>query len=140
LHQHQIHDFNLGIAASGLFWTAALPSDAVAVNLGAGQARMRAARLAVTDDFTLANALFGAGPPPVPATVSFDVSWSGAVKRFSVANHSDSKRYCGRYAQVSSAIIDWSASETGFTFTSAPGSSVTVFAEVGRERNGVFFG
>jgi hypothetical protein len=140
LHQDQIHDFNLGIAASGLFWTAALPSDAVAVNLGAGQARMRAASLAVTDDFTLANALFGTGPPPVPATVSFAVSWSGVVKRFSVTNQSDGNRYRGRYAQVSSATIDWSASETGFTFTSAPGSSVTAFAEVGRERNGVFFG
>jgi hypothetical protein len=140
LHQNQIHDFNLGIAASGLFWTAALPAGAVTVRLGAGQARMRAANLAVTDDFTLANALFGTGPPPVPATVSFDVSWSGVVHRFSVTNQSDGNRYRGRYAQVSAATIDWSASESGFSFASTPGSSVTVFAEIGQERNGVFFG
>jgi hypothetical protein len=62
LYQNQVHDFNLGIAPSGLFWTAALPAGAVTVNLWPGEARMRAADLALTDDFTLANALFGTGP------------------------------------------------------------------------------
>jgi hypothetical protein len=57
-----------------------------------------------------------------------------------VTNQADGNRYRGRYTQVSSATIDWSASEAGFSFASAPGSSVTVFAEIGKERNGVFFG
>jgi hypothetical protein len=140
LHRNQVHDFNLGIARSGLFWTAAIPKGAITVHPGAGRARMRAANLAVTDDFTLTNALLHTGPPPVPAKVSFDVSWSGVVHRFSASNHTDGNRYRGRYAQVSSATIDWSAAEKGFSFTSTPGSSVTVFAELGHERNGVFFG
>ena len=72
--------------------------------------------------------------------MTFHNSWSGVVDRFSVTNRKDGNRYRGRYAQVSSATVDWSVSQEGFSFTSTPGSPVTVFAEVGRERNGVFFG
>lgn len=73
------------------------------------------------------------------ASVTFEVSWSGVVDRFSVTNQADGNRYRGRYAQVSSATIDWSASDAGFR-SPPPGSSVTAFAEIGHERNGVFFG
>lgn len=134
-----MHDFNLGIASDGLFWTAPFPADAVRVNPGAGRASMEASKLAVTDDFTLANALLRNGPTPVPATVSFAVTWAGVSGRFAATNTADGNRYTGRYVDVASASINWSANERGFSFTSTPGSSSTRFAEIGHERSGAFF-
>jgi len=41
---------------------------------------------------------------------------------------------------VTSASVEWSASQAGFEFQSAPPStSVPVYALIGNERNGVFF-
>ena len=39
-----MHDFNPGIAASGLFWTVAVPDDSVDVHPGAGTARFALSR------------------------------------------------------------------------------------------------
>ena len=75
-----------------------------------------------------------------PAALTFNVSWSGVVDCFSVTNQIDGNRYCGRYAQISTASIDWSASEAHLSFASAPGSSVSAFAAAGQERNNLFSG
>jgi len=41
---------------------------------------------------------------------------------------------------VDNATLAWSAEEEGFKFVSDPeDTSTTVFAEIGQERNGVFF-
>jgi hypothetical protein len=48
------------------------------------------------------------------AALTFDVSWSGVVNCFSETNQIDGNRYRGRYAQISTATIDWSASEADF--------------------------
>lgn len=48
--------------------------------------------------------------------------------------------FLGRYRECA-ATIQWSGEEAGFSFVSDPASSsMTRFAEIGRERNGIFMG
>jgi hypothetical protein len=70
----------------------------------------------------------------VPAMVSFDIIWSGVDERIKIRN--DSPDFGGEFIRNSASLI-WSASESGFSFTSHPDDSH--FAEIGHERNGVFF-
>jgi hypothetical protein len=95
--------------------------------------------LDVDDYHDLGNALFGGGPKEVPARVSFEIEWSGAKRRFSARNTNGGNRYAGRYIEISTATIDWSAETEGFRFESSADSSETEFAEIGHERNGAFF-
>jgi len=127
--QGHIHDFNAGIPPSGLFWTAAVPMNDVEIDLGRVRASFRVA------DFPLVDTI----PSPNPAaTVSFDMEWSGETADLKVSDLVNG--FAGEYHECS-ATIEWTAQESGFTFASDPaGTSTTRFAEIGRERNGKFFG
>ncbi len=127
--QGHIHDFNAGIPPSGLFWTAAVPTSAVEIDLGSVRASFQVA------DFPLVDTI----PSPNPAaTVSFDMEWSGETAALKVKDLVNG--YAGEYHECS-ATIQWTAQEAGFMFVSDPAStSATRFAEIGRERNGKFFG
>jgi hypothetical protein len=73
----------------------------------------------------------------VPATVSFDIEWSGAISREKVTN--EAENFTGQFIETG-ATISWSASEAGFSFASeAPNAARNVYSVIGRERNGVFF-
>lgn len=90
----------------------------------------------IKDFFNLTNALSG-GTSPVPASVSFELRWSGVIKR--VHTRDETNHFVGDYIE-DTATIHWTAEEEGFHFVSAPAhTSTTVFAEIGSERNGVFF-
>jgi hypothetical protein len=143
----QTHDFDPGfgkpVNAQGdrLFWTAAIPDSAVEVNLEKGTAEMHVRNLHIEDYFNFPNA--SADGHEVSATVSFDVVWSGPVReRVNVRDASNG--FAGSYVE-NQATVKWSGSEEGFRFDAKPGSfstSVTEagpFAEIGRERNGIFF-
>ena len=133
----QINDFNPGIAPSGLFWTMAIPPESVDVEFEDGAASMRVTNIGVRDFHDIENALFGGGPPPVPATVSFDVRWSGIQERVRITN--PAQGFKGKYVR-NHARMQWSAMVGGFRFVSAPlSTSSSVFAELGREHNGSFF-
>jgi len=104
------------------------------------------ANVPVIDAHDLANALTGGKglasmsiPPvaPVPATVSFDIEWSGVLERAIVTNENED--FTGQYVKTG-ATISWSASEAGFAFTSEPANPArNIYSVVGHERNGVFF-
>ena len=112
-------------------------SRGVSVNPGKGRASLQVSNIVVTDYGDYGNALFGGGPPPVPATVSFDVQWSGVAERVNVVNPADG--FAGEFVR-NSAQMTWSATVGDDSFVSAPAStSSSIFAEVGHERNGVFF-
>jgi hypothetical protein len=121
----------------------ALPEDAVEVNPGGG-AEMRGTNLQLLDFGNIGNALFGGGPPPVPATASFLVRWAGAAQghggnaeRAHVVNASDG--HAGEFIRTT-AQMEWTATSGDFDYVSAPiGTSSSDFAEFGKERNGVFF-
>lgn len=75
--------------------------------------------------------------PSVPVDVSFRIRWSGVKTQVNVRD--DQNRFVGNFIE-DTATVSWSAEEKGFKFVSAPASTTTtVFAEIGRERNGAFF-
>ena len=132
---HQIHDYNPGIPASGLFWVARVPDDAVAWHQRQGRAALHVTDLEVEDFGNNLRAL--RGDPSVPATVSFDIRWRDVIQPLDL--HDEDNRFEGSFLQTH-AFIEWSARQEGFAFRSDPlETSQTVFAMFGRERNGVFF-
>jgi hypothetical protein len=141
---HQLHDFNPGFGApvnaagDRTFWTVAIPAaDVQFVNPGAGKAELKVTDLVLEDYGSVGNALKDG--PSVPATASFDVVWTGDVTRHvNVTRQDSANAFAGEFAETR-ATVSWSASEAGFTFTSAPAAtSKSVFAQTGHERNGSF--
>jgi len=91
----------------------------------------------VFDFHDIVNALFGGGPAPVPATVSFKVVWSGVDDRAKITNRANG--FAGEYVR-GQAQMEWTATSGGFHYVSAPlSTSSSEFAELGHERNGSFF-
>jgi len=127
-----VHDFNPGIAANGVFCTAPIDRGSVKVSLGKGSASLHVDDLDVEDYGDVVNALQDG--PSVEASVSFDVNWSGVEERVKIRNRDAG--FAGEFVH-NSATLQWSASESGFSFASDPLDSD--FAEIGQERNGVFF-
>jgi hypothetical protein len=123
--QGHIHDFNPGIAPSGLFWTAHVPVESIDIDLGRTTASFRLEHFALEDTI-----------PNVPATVSMAMEWHGLRAELKVRDLVNG--FAGSYRECS-ATIQWSAEEAGFSFVSDPASaSATRFAQLGRERNGIF--
>jgi hypothetical protein len=137
----QIHELNPStFPPTGLFWTIEIPGDGIQVNLGNGAASMEADDIPILDYGNLANALFGGGPAPTPGSVSFKVIWSGVDERVKIRN--DDPVYGGFAGTFirNTAQMEWTATVGDFTFVSAPlATSSSSFAEIGQERNGVFF-
>jgi hypothetical protein len=91
----------------------------------------------VFDFHDIPNALFGGGPAPVPAVVSFKVEWSGVVDRVRITNRSNG--FAGEYVR-GHAQMEWTATSGDFQYASNPlSTSSSRFAELGHERNGSFF-
>lgn len=91
----------------------------------------------VFDFHDIVNALFGGGPAPVPAIVSFKVVWSGVDDRVNVKNPSSG--FAGEYVR-GQAQMEWTARAGDFHYVSDPlSTSSSSFAELGHERNGSFF-
>ena len=98
---------------------------------------MTATDLAVQDYFDIPNALFRfEDPVSESATCSFDISWSGPVTdRSPVSGPSGSS---GQLVMCE-ATMQWSAnSASGFSFESDPSGTKSVFAQLGKVRNGRF--
>ena len=140
---HQQHDFNPGIAPSGLFWTVRLPDDCVEVDaddLNDG-ASMIVQRLSVGDYGTLANSIFTHATPPEPAVVSFVLRWTGNAGAATATDAGTNRfNFKGIFTH---ATLGWSAwvPSMNFAFRSDPArTSHETFAELVNEQNGVFFG
>jgi len=119
----------------GLFWTTRIPSGSVRANPGAGEAIYKVSNLQIYDFGNFGNALTcGSG---VPATVSFEVRWSGVNDRLNIKNPTSS--FGGEYVR-GSAQMEWSAVVGPNLYQSDPiETSSSGFAELGTERNGAFF-
>jgi hypothetical protein len=132
---NQIHDFNPGIAPSGLFWTIRIPDESVEVDLDDAEASMNLSDVEIEDYHDIVNALQDG--PSVHADVSFHVRWHGVKDRVHVRDKQN--EFVGDFIE-DTATCRWSAETEKFKFVSAPANtSTTVFAQIGRERNGVFF-
>jgi len=79
-------------------------------------------------------------PPiaPVPATVSFDIEWSGIIDSAKFLN--EMQTYRANFVRTG-ATIEWSAeSQGGFAFQSeAPDPARNRYSIIGHEQNGAFF-
>jgi hypothetical protein len=126
---------NPGITSTGLFWTMAVPEDSVDVDFEKGRAELRVERAKIEDYGTFLNSVFGG--PSEPATVSFEIHWAGRSPRQRVVNTAGEME--GQFIR-NAATMEWSATTATYTFVSQPASkSSSLFAEIGHERNGVFF-
>lgn len=142
----QIHDYSPGIAANGLFWVIPTAHDSMKIDLDNGVASLRLVDVPVTDAHDLYNNLTnGNGYPPlgvppvasVPATVSFDIEWSGILDTAKVVNVMQTFR--GQFVKTG-ATIDWSAQSAGFAFQSeVPIPARNLYSIIAHEQNGVFF-
>jgi hypothetical protein len=133
----QIHDFEPGIAPSGLFGTIPIAGGAVEASPGSGRARYRLEELALNDYHDFFTAI-SPNPPNVPSHVSFEVTWSGGNNHQRIAD--TDYDFTGTFV-ASDARIDFTAwnDGTGVVYTSNADGQSSDGAGVGHERNGVFF-
>jgi hypothetical protein len=131
----QVHDLNGGALASGLFWT--LPADELRVSDDGREAVLHIDDVGVIDSFQI---LSGLG---TPATVSLHAEWRATgppVHRGKghAVPPTDQAAFLGQFALARSTAT-FVGAEFGFSFRSDPRvSTARGFAEMGRERNGVF--
>jgi hypothetical protein len=143
---HQQHDWEPGIAPSGLFWTIPIPAWSIDYDAGTGEARLRASNLAVTDFHDFFNAVQGGGPDPMPSHVSFEVRWAGHGDRRKIRD--EDFGFAGHYVTGPATIRFRAADDgAGVTYTADRGGQYNPDASqggpgspaVGHERNGIFF-
>jgi hypothetical protein len=132
----QIHDYNPGVEASGLFWTIRIPDGAVGVDSRVTTARYALDDVALGDYVNVWMALAGQ-PPTGTVRASFDARWQATGKPFKFSDSSN--KFTGIYRMAHSTIA-WKSIGSGFSFQSDPAStSKTTFSAIGSERNGMFF-
>lgn len=135
----QLHDWEPGIAPSGLFWTIPMAAGTMSADPGAGVARFVADGLSIEDYGNFFNAISASpDPPPRPSLVSFDVRWapSGARQRIRDSEFGFVADLVPGTATISFTARD---DDSSIVYTSVADAQTTVGAGVGHERNGVFF-
>jgi hypothetical protein len=136
---HQHHDWEPGIADSGLFWTIPLGNGAIDADPVTGTARFRGQAVKVTDYHDFFNAVLGGGPAPLPARVNYDVRWVPAGTKQSVRDATFG--FVGDYVPARATVTFEAADDHGsVVYRSDPSGQTNVGQPaVGTERNGVFF-
>ena len=71
----QEHDWEPGIASSGLFWTIPVAHHSIKANPRSGKARFHVPHLKVGDYHDFFTSI--SGGTPIPSHVGFDVKWAG---------------------------------------------------------------
>ena len=133
----QVHDINGGILSSLLFWTLPLDDDALRISHDGRRAVLDVEDLEVIESFRIFALT------TTPATLSYHIEWQATgpfVDRGKDATvaPTDPAAFLGSFA-VARSTAEFEVSEFGFSFSSDPGVSTDRgFAEMGRERNGVF--
>jgi hypothetical protein len=126
-------------------WVAEIPEDDVEVDVRRGEASLRARHICVFDSFTVPNALTANHPAGFAKAVihSLRLEWSGVLRE--VADFTNvANRFAGTFventATIQVSVSTFNQTGTTFTFVSDPANtSVSHFAQIGRERNGEFF-
>ena len=146
------HSYDPGIIPSQLMWTAAIPDGNAKVDLDSGDATFEFHNLnSVFDVFTVPNSFDTAHAQGfVSASVErLRIKWSGVKPGGRNDNFtSPDGTFAGTFVQSVSASIEVAVqtpattppftptAQHGFEFVSDPTTTVTHFAQIGRERNG----
>ena len=118
-----------------MFWTVPIVKSSVKVDPGSGRASLVVSDLDMEDYFNVVNALQDGNSNE--AAVSFEVHWAPGIKHFKVRD--EATGMAGEFIR-NTATMAWSAESGGQSFVSGPEeSSSSLSAQVGHERNGVFF-
>ena len=140
------------MSATDVFWVAPIAEGSVDVDLDAGSASLQVENLCVYDAFTVPNSIMGVNRPVNQVKGIIDklkIEWSGISRRLSANESVNQMR--GNFVENNRATIAVTATTPktavtslsnghGFRFVSDPAStSVSHFAEIGEEWNGVFF-
>ncbi len=141
-----MHSYDAGISQSLVFWTTALPPGSAKVDLAGGTARLLAKNIcSVFDAFTVPNSNSLGRPLGFASGIinSLDIEWSNVTQSF-VGFSDPVDQFAGDFFQVSNVTIGVTATTPvstghGFQFVSDPATTVVNFAQIGSERNGVFF-
>ena len=147
------HSYDPGVSESDVVWTTEIPEDSISFSLREEEASLHVRNVLVFDTFTVANSADPHHPiPKVNAVInSLRINWSGTTNRRSHTDCVDAFR--GEFfentatIQVIATTPPAPASEcpprparNGFRFVSDPANtSISHFAQIGRERNGAFF-
>jgi hypothetical protein len=132
----QVHDFNGGILASGLFWTVPAGERDLSVSRDGSRAVLELRDVPVLDSFQFF------GPRQTAASVSFRAEWRAAGPfaergKGTDVPAADPAAFRGRIAPARSAISA-AGEEWGFSFRDARATTDRGYAELGRVRNGAF--
>ena len=137
------HSYDFGFSSTGVIWATSVPENAIAVRLGAGIATLDISNVPIDEVFTVDNSL--AGGIRLPAVIdSLHIEWSGITNTTHFSDSTD--QFTGHFLENSAAVevtatTPPSAGLHGFHFVSDPAAtSVSLFAQIGQERNGSFFG
>jgi hypothetical protein len=147
------HSYDPGISESDVFWTTEIPENSVTFSMRREEASLHVRNVLVFDVFTVPNSL---NPhhaiPKVNAIINrMRINWSDTTAHRSHVDCVDAFR--GEFfenratIEVVATTPPTPASEcpprparNGFRFVSDPAeTTVSHFAQIGRERNGVFF-
>ncbi len=123
-----------------------MPEGSGEVDLDGGTAELQAENIcAVFDAFTVANSVSPDRPLGfVSGRIdSVDIKWSGVTKSF-LGVHDSTNHFMGNFFQIGNVTIAVTATTAkrtghGFRFVSDPETTTVNYAQIGSERNGVFF-
>ena len=134
-----------------MFWVASIPEGSVHVDLDEGSASLRVKNMCVYDAFTVPNSIMGVNRPvnQVKGIIdSLEIEWSGVFSRDTAnepvnkmrGNFVENKARIAVTATTPKSAVTALSNGHGFRFVSDPAStSVSHFAEIGEERNGIYF-
>jgi hypothetical protein len=138
------HSYDPGVSQTGVTWVTAIPDGSARVDLANGEASLHVRNVCVLDAFTVANSLTVTRPlgNPVAAVMSVDIVWAGVRRRVSFSDSID--KFAGDFVETSATIdvvvTTLASTGHGFRFASDPAqTTITHFAQIGSEHNGVFF-
>ena len=142
---YQVHDWEPGIADSGLFWTIPISPGSIKADPASGRARFRVEALKIGDYGNFFDAV--GGGTPVPSRVSFDVLWAGGGTPVHLRN--EDFTFVGDFVPGPATIsfVAYTDDGSGVTYWSDPEGQYNPTLEqfgagdpaVGTEQNGKYF-
>ena len=134
-----------------VLWAVRIPDGSAHVNLDAGTGSLHLRQICVFDAFTVANSAAGvnrAVNQVLGVIDSLDIDWSGILARETADQSANRMR--GTFLETRATVavtattpltmVTTLSNGHGFRFVSNPAStSVSNFALIGQEQNGIFF-